>query len=607
MDSQQIITVDGSNESEYYQASIIFTGLNQFRINPFRVLRLPAATSKQAIWQAEKILSLVRLNLPPKESDPLPWLPGNNEMEIKQAVQKMEEPLQRLVENLLWFDFESDPKGELLYEGLLQVGPHKLRDYLQIKNLGLTLLSLSDLEKKNGDSKLHEIFTHCINQANLRLLLALSLFHDIGPQMIDKVVPTNDKNDRPLKLSWGKESNFSFLMNPHDLLEDTEDSILKNSYWQELWVDALNSWYEILTNPHFSSYLKHLFNKLGDEMLDEGAIETISHAVPVRLADILVGEIKNSLNRGTDEKVLALVDIAANAQFDKPWNASFNTLHYFFQSDLSEINCLIEDDTAVSKENIRHFFKRIDEVKLKWKGIDPQDVLGLLKLVDDSVLKGLDAIALLDYYGDNLKVVEDLLNEAVEIAHSNSVQERINSYRSQINQWHQYSTCHFCEKRKSDPNYPVIIKGKKETGKKGNTTYYSIKPAIVPRCENCADFHNFIKALSIKSALIALFLLILIISTTELNIIFKGIGSIFVAIFSFNIWLGCMSIYGVFWIASHFVKIILRESFASILVPKGQKTFYDIEKTKGYYELISEGYYIETIDLSKDALKNVLG
>ena len=101
MDNQQIITFDSSGQSEYNFTGLNSTELSQFRLSPFRVLRLPVvATSAEVWWQAEKVLSLVRLNLPPQESDPIPWLPGNDEMEIKQAAQKLEEPLQRVVEQL---------------------------------------------------------------------------------------------------------------------------------------------------------------------------------------------------------------------------------------------------------------------------------------------------------------------------------------------------------------------------------------------------------------------------------------------------------------------------------------------------------------------------
>jgi hypothetical protein len=603
MDNIITNNLDDINQTEVQRPMLNSIGLEQFRLNPFRVLRLPVtATSKQSLWQAEKVLALARLNLPPQEPDPLPWLPGNNEMEIRQAVQKMEEPLQRIADQLLWFDFTLDPQSGLLQEGLMQVDKQKLWDYLLMKKpeLSLELISSDEIET---DTAL-KIFAHCINKANLCLILALSEFHGIGPKMTDEEIATEVESSIS-KDSWRRGKDFYFLLNPHELIGCEKNTILRTSIWKVLWTDALNNWYKILTNPHFSTYLKHLLSKLGDEMLDEGAIETISHAVPARLADILVGEIKNTINRGTVELVSDMIDIAASAQFDKRfWNDSFNTLHYFFQLELYEINCLIEDDSAVSKENIWHFFKRVEEVKLKWKGIDPHGALGLLKLVDDSVLMGLEAIALLDYYGDKLKDVENLLKKAVEIAPSNSVQERINSYRSQINQWHQYSTCHFCEKRKSDPEYTIVVKGKKEThreyGFNSTKIYYNIKSVIVLRCENCAHLHRFIKNTSFRFCTFSFFALI--ISLFGFNRIFNGLEEM-----KYDFWAGLIGLiliiapfFLIYWMI---MSPITKRIISLLFVPKGQKSLYRTKKAKSCRELLSDGYRIEKIDTSKNALK----
>jgi hypothetical protein len=640
MKSLQIEVSHGSNQTGSHYSIGNSPGLNQFRMNPFRVLRLPVtATSKQSLWQAEKITSLARLNLPPREPDLIPWLPGNNEMDVKQAAQKLEEPLQRILEQLFWFDFARDPKGELLCEGILQMDPQILLSFLQIENQEFTLKSLPTLKEKKhypqdvenltdneminsepGDyeafaerieaDKLATIFAHCINQANLHLLLALSLLHGIGPRISEKNRSAKHENRKSQTFSWNKEkkSNFSCVLNPHDLLIRDEYRSLKASDWKTMWIDALNGWSKIIANPHFLSYLEKLLEKLGEELLDEGAIYTLMHAIPTRLVDILAGEIKVAVNENNSDLVTALVDTAASATFDQNvWNDSFNTLSYFFKSELTELTCMIENETTVTQEDIQHYFKRISQLKLKFEKLDPTNLLGLLKLIDEGVIKGFDAVASLDYYGNHLETVKYLLEEAIKIAHSNSIREKINTYIIQITQWHKYNTCHFCNRLMSDPNYPVVVKGKKKTGKKGNTTFYMIKPVVVPRCKNCAEFHQFIKNVSFKSGLVLLSLSFLISFLFGSYDFFKSIGGIFVIVAEkLGIWGVVISIYGIFKAGALIFKYILRPSIASFLVPKGQKTFDDIEQTKAFCELYKEGYYIEEIDLSKEALKNTL-
>src|SRR4051794_7516672 len=106
-------------------------GLDFFRVNPFRTLRVPIRIpSQEALWKSEKALSRLRAGLDPPEPDLVPWLAAPDEFDIREGAQKMEEPLRRLREQLLWFDFALDPRGAMLEEALsAQAGP-QLANYL---------------------------------------------------------------------------------------------------------------------------------------------------------------------------------------------------------------------------------------------------------------------------------------------------------------------------------------------------------------------------------------------------------------------------------------------------------------------------------------------
>src|SRR3954453_9328060 len=93
--------------------------LNQFRLNPFRVLRVPTDVGvDQAIWKAEELITRLRMGLPAAEPDPLPWLPEAEEAETRQSIKRIEEPLPRLTEQLFWFATKADPAGESLRTAL---------------------------------------------------------------------------------------------------------------------------------------------------------------------------------------------------------------------------------------------------------------------------------------------------------------------------------------------------------------------------------------------------------------------------------------------------------------------------------------------------------
>ena len=174
--------------------------LGQFRTNPLRVLRLPPDVGvDQAIWQAEAALTRLRAGLPFPEPDLLPWMPEPDEPEIRQAVQRIEEPLHRLTDELFWFDLARDPDGDLLRRALAELDPTLLNEYLdrgdpdglprrprvQVKADGVFAVSPTHAPTANGEWSpevtvlpedvpgiTEDEVPRQLNQANLRLLLA---------------------------------------------------------------------------------------------------------------------------------------------------------------------------------------------------------------------------------------------------------------------------------------------------------------------------------------------------------------------------------------------------------------------------------------------------
>src|SRR5436305_4201943 len=98
--------------------------LNEVRLNPFRVLRLPVGAGvDEAIWKSEEALTLLRAGVADPDPELLPWLPPPGEPEIRQAVQAAEEPLRRLLARLSWFDFDNDPDAAPLWQALASLAP----------------------------------------------------------------------------------------------------------------------------------------------------------------------------------------------------------------------------------------------------------------------------------------------------------------------------------------------------------------------------------------------------------------------------------------------------------------------------------------------------
>ena len=87
--------------------------LSHFRTNPFRVLRVPPDVGvDEAIWRSEEALARSRAGLGLPDGEMIPWLVDPDEPEIRQAVQRIEEPLRRLTDQVFWFDPDHDSDGE---------------------------------------------------------------------------------------------------------------------------------------------------------------------------------------------------------------------------------------------------------------------------------------------------------------------------------------------------------------------------------------------------------------------------------------------------------------------------------------------------------------
>src|SRR6185295_19328045 len=96
------------------------------------------ATAKQAVWQCDKALARARVGMSLPDPDLVPWLAPGDEIEIQEATQTMESPLARIVEQLLWFDFDGDPQGTVLQDALANQEPSHLRAYLSSPPTSMT-------------------------------------------------------------------------------------------------------------------------------------------------------------------------------------------------------------------------------------------------------------------------------------------------------------------------------------------------------------------------------------------------------------------------------------------------------------------------------------
>ncbi len=242
--------------------------LQQFRTNPFRVLRVsPSIAVDQAIWKAEEALTLLRAGLPRSEPDLLPWLPEPDEPETRQAVQRIEEPLRRLTDELFWFDLDRDADGDLLRRALVELEPAVLNEYLgrcvhdglphrpivklavdgvfQVSTNGVAATdSAWESDEPAPPDKTPVVETagvpRLLNHARLRLLLAALSLYDALPDGVS--VPDADDADPAdavtSRFEWVQWRGLDIAENPHELDLTGGRHVLRTRRTVALWSDC---------------------------------------------------------------------------------------------------------------------------------------------------------------------------------------------------------------------------------------------------------------------------------------------------------------------------------------------------------------------------------
>ena len=600
-------------------------GLNQFRWNPFHILRLPVATKpKEALWQGEKILSLAKLGLVEEATNYLSWLAPVEEIAVRQAIQKIEEPFQRLVEQLLWFDFDNDPMGKLLQEGLLEKDGSKLQQYLAVVEKDLSGIKVDKKQENNNNNTKENTaplgepiesdflkklnaealgnLAQYINSANLALLLGYSYFHGTGPLIATNALKINSASKEPNELKWKKKGGDWQIVNPHRFLVEVKLQTERTKQWPKLLSDAIQRWSILLNHPHFERYVYQFIQNLEDDLLDESAVEVIKASIPIRLADMLVEELKELISQGQQEKVNILLKIISTSSLYKThWQNAFASLRQYYQIELSELYDLIGGGEENEGQQILRYLQRLEIIKKRWQKIDKSEVLGLNQLVDESVLKAFDRISSFSYSGNKLEQVQILLKESAKVAVAQSTMSKINSYKNKINEYHEFTICHFCGLREGDHENPILIKGERKerdnTQFDYNIIYYNVysKYYTVGRCSSCYKVHNLIKeqSPSIQSASI-------------IALISSFLIAVFLNVLDFK--LSAVSIVLIVVIISTILIMIM--AMSEDIVTKGLnlpkiKHYSNLINSKGYKLMRKEGYVLKSTSYSKGGLKRL--
>ena len=457
--------------------------LRGFEVNLFRILRLPVSASmNEAAFQAESALTLARAGMSPGVSDPLPWLSPPGQVEIQQAAQTAEEPLERLKQQLLWFDCVRDPRASLLERAIRDPGDSAIEQYLS-EEIELKETTVEAVTPDTG------LVAHAINQANIRLLAsAWNINHTkrTGSDLAFEVVNVP-------KEQWTCSAGFRVLPAAHEALLGKLNGAADFDP-RAYWLGALQRWLKILNHSSFRPYLEALIMDLGDDFVSADDAEAVEESIRIYLADISAQEIRFLLLQGRYLLANSIMSAVAGAEFDtRVLMRAMRPVRQIFQSEISEIEPLLEHARSGQVETIGDYLNRLEVIRSRWLNMDGNSIVGLRELLDQAAEKSYFVIKNQD--GPS-KLIDSMLLKVANIASAQSLRERVATRRREIEEA-RTRLCHFCKTGLPDYEKSVVLHGRKETGREHNfnstTVYYSIRYAIVLRCARCAKLHDYVR------------------------------------------------------------------------------------------------------------------
>ena len=561
-------------------------GLAAFRLNAFRVLRLKvSAAANEAVWKSEKILARRRAGLDDPDPEIIGWLPLPDEIDLREAAQRMEEPLRRLRDQLLWFDFDGDPRGGELRKALSDADTTALVGYLAINDKDI---QVEEAESEDGDTDYEEtarkrqmpLIAHRLNQANARLLFALSWLHETGP--LPLAGNPGARRTTP-KLVFKDENGVAAAKRVHALFPaDAPEG--RKAAWPSMLRDGLTRWGALLKNPWLSSYLESAITALDDDLVTSDDVEPLMNAVATAIADAVVGEMKLLMLAGGIDRVLELLGIATASGIDPShWTVAFRPIRALFRTELDDLGTLIDPTKPANLRELDLYLQRVAALGAMWASVETDETFGLDQMIDGAVNQAIDRIRSIENASAVLDRIEEVLGEAAKMAKSPSTAERAKEMARNVAS-HREGLCNYCEKRSAKAASSCVLKGKKEVSRErifnGVRITYSTTVSLVSRCETCAELHGFFR--QTRNVIIILACILvgvgwIMFQSSEGGIIFVGM---------------LLAAAGAF---ISFTTLTWR------LTPKGETSYSSYRKSEGYRRLADQGYGIESYDYTRDA------
>ena len=336
------------------------------------------------------------------------------------------------------------------------------------------------------------VVAQVLNQSNLRLLSATvrmdasmegaASYRTAAP----KALPQPD--------SWARNGAFTVLQDAHSLITNQSSGTDDAETVAVLWSAALKDWMRLLSHPWFHGYVESAIDALQDDFATADDVETVHESVRNQFLDLSVQQARFLVLEGRYPLSGAIIAALDSADIDsRLLTPAMRPLRSVFQSELSELEPLLIGSGEAVIEPVETYFRQLEPIYVRWRQLDPKGIVGLTDLLDDAVEKGFLRLRTIE---DASPRAEELIPLALKLTTARSLIERLELFQKELEQ-RRKNVCYYCRTAKPTWEKYVVLSGKKETGRTRNfnrtTIHYQTTKDIVPRCDNCADRHDYIR------------------------------------------------------------------------------------------------------------------
>jgi hypothetical protein len=419
-----------------------------YRINAFRILEvLATASAREISAQARKLDLTEKLgNTGGVERGILPLNPPPDGETRRTAAQRLSDPESRLVDEMFWFwPLSPGTPGDI--------------------DKALGALKQGDLQNAVAIWNQHETQS---SEANVSMHNLAILYHLLALDL-EQILAERKLTAEQAQQKW------------------------------EYWKAALDRWRILVDYDGFWKRLTERVRELDDPRLTSGTVKRIREGLPYALLSINAVLASRAAKKGNRDEAWSQTGLMRNYGFGSVvFDKAISKAAAPIREQIKIICANGEKETAKDPEQgeqvARQVLAQTSPLLMTIDTLLPPKHPILEAAHDEVALCILGSAIIFGNKTENLAPLPQMLSQAMQIAASESIRQRINenleTVKTNLEYVRDYTMCWFCKKRPGDDKAVHEVKMYGDVHRVGNQVQYRTLKLPVPRCGKCKSAHK---------------------------------------------------------------------------------------------------------------------